>query len=406
MPPPEAASTPFLDLYGEEFRADPHAVLRRIREQSWLAATPIGTAVLRYQEVRALLSMPQLRTPGVDFLTMQGITEGLLVDTMRGFLLNTDGEPHQRVRRLVSKAFTLRRVEDFRSTIRGIAEELVAAMAKVDECDFVAGFADPFALRVLCEFVGIPEGVQAEVRAWTADVGLLFGLSVEEHSGRIEAALKNLHGFLDELLVKRRQAPRDDLLSALIAAEEAGELLTDAELRSMVITLISAGQGTVQHQLGQAFAAFMEHPRQWRLLADEPTLAAQAADEVVRYCPSVLLGVPRLVKTDVEIGGVPFSAGALLVPITGSANRDAAVFEDADVLDISRPRASPPLTYGGGIHYCLGAALARAELQEALPLLARRLREPTAADPGEWLPPTEGVYGPLRLPVRYRPVSP
>jgi cytochrome P450 len=154
-----------------------------------------------------------------------------------------------------------------------------------------------------------------------------------------------------------------------IAAEEAGELLTDAELRSLVITLMSAGHGTVQHQLGNAMSAFMAHPQQWRLLAAEPALAAQAADEVVRFCPSALLGLPRIAKAGVEVNGVEFAAGSCVLPITGSANRDASVFEAADTLDISCKRL-PHLTYGGGIHYCLGAALARVELQEALPLLA------------------------------------
>jgi cytochrome P450 len=402
MTPPGSGSEPFLDLYGEDFRADPYEVLRRLREQSWHAGSAIGTAVLRYDEVQTLLSMREMRTPGADFLAMQGITDGLLVDTMRSFLLNADGAAHDRVRRLVSKAFTVRRVEAFRPVIRGIAEDLVAAMVLDEECDFVAAFGHPFAWQVLCRFVGIPEEAQFEVRRWAHDVGLIFGYSVEEHRARIEAALRNLHLFIDGLVDERRQAPRDDLLSALIAAEEAGELLTDAELRAMVITLMAAGHGTVQHQLGHAMAAFMAHPQQWRLLAAEPALAAQAADEVVRYCPSSLLGLPRIAKVDVEVNGVAFAAGACVLPITGSANRDAAVFEAADTLDISRKR-TPHLTYGGGIHYCLGAALARVELQEALPLLARRLLDPTPAGPGEWLPPTEAVYGPNRLPIRYQP---
>jgi cytochrome P450 len=401
MTAPETGTAPFLDLYGEDFRTDPHAVLGELRQRSWHAATPIGTAVLRYHEVQALVSMRELRTPGADFLAMQGITDGPLVETMRGFLLNADSEPHNRVRRLVNKAFTARRVEDFRPTVRGIADELAAELATREECDFVLAFADPFALRVLCRFVGIPQDVQAEVRQWTADVGLIFGFSVTEHGARIESALANLHQFIDELLEERRTAPRDDLLSALIAAEEAGELLTDAELRSMVITLMSAGHGTVQHQLGNAMAAFMAHPDQWRLLAAEPGLAAAAAEEVVRFCPSALLGLPRIAKVDIELNDLEFAAGSCVLPITGSANRDASVFEAADTLDISRRRTTH-LTYGGGIHYCLGAALARVELQEALPLLASRLLEPTPDGPGEWLPPTEAVYGPVRLPIRYQ----
>ncbi|MGH8940828.1 MAG: cytochrome P450, partial [Actinomycetes bacterium] len=173
MAPSTIMTAPALNLYSEAFTADPQGVLRSLREQSWQAATPIGTAVLRYDEVQALLGDRRLRTPGADFLAMQGITDGPLVETMRGFLLNTDGEPHNRVRRLVSKAFTVRRVEDYRATIRRVAGELVDGMAEREECDFVEAFADPFALRVLCGFVGIPVDVQVQVRDWTSDIGLI-----------------------------------------------------------------------------------------------------------------------------------------------------------------------------------------------------------------------------------------
>jgi cytochrome P450 len=393
---------PFLDLYGEGFRTDPYGELARLRDQQWHAGTAIGTAVLRYGEVQALLSRRELRTPGADFLAMQGITTGPLVDLMRGFLLNADGEQHGRVRRLVNTAFTVRRVEGFRLTVRAIADELIAGLGDRDGCDFVAAFAEPFALRVLYRFVGIPETVAADVQRWTADIGLLFGFSVTEHRDRIEAALRNLDLFLDDLLAERRQSPRDDLLSALVAAEEGGELLTDAELRAMVITLMSAGQGTVQHQLSNAMAAFLRHPAQWRLLAREPGLAARAAEEVVRHSPSALLGVPRIAKVDLKLNDLELTAGSCVLPVTGSANRDGTVFDDADTLDITR--AGPAhLTFGGGIHFCLGAALARVELQEALPRLAAALREPEADGPGDWLPPTEAVYGPVHLPIRYQP---
>jgi cytochrome P450 len=164
---------------------------------------------------------------------------------------------------------------------------------------------------------------------------------------------------------------------------------------------MSAGHGTVQHQISNAMSAFMAHPQQWELLAAHPELSVQAAEEVVRFCPSALLGVPRIAKIAFALNGVTFPAGACIMPVTGSANRDPSVFSDADKLDISVRRPTH-LTYGGGIHYCLGAALARVELQEALPRLASRLREPHPIGPGEWLPPTEAVYGPIKLPMGYQ----
>ncbi|WP_020524632.1 cytochrome P450 [Catelliglobosispora koreensis] len=390
----------FLDLQGADFQANPYGVLAELREEHWQVPCAFGIAVLRYDEVRGMLALRQLRTPGADFLALQGITEGPLADTMRGFLLNADGQAHHRVRRLVSKAFTVAWVEAFRPAVARMAEELLDELDGQDECDFVASFAEPLALRVLCRFVGIPDDVSHEVKQWTADIGLLFGLSVAEHRARIESALDNLHGYIDELLTQRRAAPRDDLLTALIAAEEDGELLTDAELRSMVITLMSAGQGTVQHQLSNGMAAFMAHPEQWRLLRTQPRLAVTAAEEIVRHSPSSILGVPRIAKEDLSFAGLDIPAGAAIMPITGSANRDPRAYGDsASALDIERT-GTPHLTYGGGIHYCLGAALARVELQEAFPLLAQRWPSPQPAGPGTWLPPTEAVYGPLTLPVK------
>ncbi|PRY40791.1 cytochrome P450 [Umezawaea tangerina] len=422
--------TSTLDLRGEDFLGDPQGVLRGLREADWFAETAMGPAILRYDEVRALLSSWSLRTPGVDFLAAQGITDGPVVEAVRGFLLSADGDDHQRVRRSVGKAFTVRRVEDFRCLAGDLADELVAGLGKragqgagttrnegpgsglgsgpgngpgggpgsgVESgggFDFVEGFAQPFALGALCRFVGIPEDVRREVGEWTADVGLVFGLGVAEHVPRIEAALENLHGFIDDLLDQRRRSPQDDLLSALV-----DQSLTEAELRSLVITLLSAGHGSVRHQLGNAMAAFLAHPDQWRLLAADPSLAEQAAEEVVRHSPSALLGLPRVVKEDIRVNGTTFAAGSWVLPVTGSANRDAAVYDEPDRLDITVARTAH-LTYGGGIHYCLGAALARVELQEALPRLAAAMPDVRADGPAKWLPPNEVGYGPLSLPLR------
>jgi cytochrome P450 len=385
-----------LDLYGAAFRTDPYGELARLRDLDWHAETAIGTAVLRHAEVQQLLQLRELRTPGADFLALQGITEGLLADTMRGFLLNTDGADHARIRRLVSGAFTTRQVEAFRPAVAAVATELIEPLRARGRCDFVADFAQPFALRVLYRFVGIPLDDAARVQPWTADVGLLFGMDVATHHDRIVAALTSLDAFLDDLIAERRAAPRDDLLSRLVTDGR----LTAAELRSMIVTLMSAGQGTVQHQLGNAMAAFLDHPGQWRMLADRPDLAARAAEEVVRFRPSALLGVPRIAKSDVTINGLRFPAGSCILPVTGAANRDPMTFPAASTFDIAR-QGAPHLTYGGGIHFCLGAALARVELQESLPRLAAALRDPRPDGPAAWLPPTEAVYGPTTLPIAY-----
>lgn len=399
MTEPQSSEGPaLLELHGAAFQSDPHAALRECAQRHWYANTMMGPAILGFDEVQAVIQSRQFRTPGVDFLAMQGITTGPLVALMQGLLLNTDGAAHDRVRRLVSKAFTGPRVEAYRATIRETAQTLAAGLGEGTH-DFVAEFADPLGLRVLGGFVGIPIEAVARVAGWSSDIGLVFGMSVPEHAPRIEAALTALNGYIDELLAARRADPADDLLSGLIAAEEAGDLLTDAELRSMIITLMSAGHHTTVRQLGNAMATFMANPDQWQLLRADPSLAAQAAEEVVRHSPAAVLGVPRIAKSEVVLREQTFAPGTCVFPITGAANRDPRMFSEPDRFDITQ-RRRPHLTYGGGIHHCLGIALARAELQESLLALSAHLRAPQAAGPATWYPPTEAVYGPITLPIR------
>lgn len=387
-----------LELHGAAFQSDPHAALRACAQRHWYADTIMGPAILGFEEVQSVIQSRQFRTPGVDFLAMQGITSGPLVGLMQGLLLNTDGAAHDRVRRLVSKAFTGPRVEAYRATIRETARSLAAGLVEGTH-DFVAEFADPLGLRVLGGFVGIPIDAVARVAGWSSDIGLVFGMSVPEHAPRIEAALTALNAYIDELLAARRADPTDDLLSGLIAAEEAGDLLTDAELRSMILTLMSAGHHTTVRQLGNAMAAFLANPEQWQRLREDPSLAAQAAEEVVRHSPASVLGVPRIAKSEVVLRERTFAAGTCVFPVTGAANRDPRVFSEPDRFDITQ-RRRPHLTYGGGIHHCLGVALARAELQESLLALSAHLRAPQADGAGRWYPPTEAVYGPITLPIR------
>jgi cytochrome P450 len=387
----------FFDLFDPGFQPDGPAV-HAAREACWYARTPLGYAVLRYDEVAALLRDRRLRQGGVESLAAQGVTEGLLADWMRMSLLNLEGEPHARLRRLVSQAFTPRAVDALRPTMRAVAHELIDGFAAQGTCEFMAAFTDPYPSRIIGELLGIPRERYPQFHGWATDLGLLFSYAVAEHRARIEAALLGLAACVDDLLAARRAAPGPDLLSALIAAEEAGDQLSDTELRVLVTGLVFAGQDTTRNQLGCALATFLVHPAQWARLAEAPALAARAVEEVMRVRPAVP-SIWRVATEDIEFQGLQIPAGTFLSLFVVSANTDPHVFDPAGFdIGVERPAQ---LTFGGGLHYCLGAPLARAEMAEALPILAARLRAPTVAGAVHWRPAL-GICGPVALPIHFR----
>ena len=387
----------FFDLFDLAFQPDAPEVYAA-REACWYARTPLGYAVLRYDEVAALLRDRRLRQGGVESLAAQGITAGPLADWMRMGILNIEGEQHARLRHLVSKAFTPRAVDALRPVMRAVAHELIDDFAAHGECEFMTAFADPYPSRIICELLGIPRERYAQFHGWANDLGLAFSYAVAEHLARIEAALQGLYACVDDLLAERRAAPGPDLVSALIAAEESGDQLSDAEIRVMVTALVFAGQDTTRNQLGCALATFLEHPAQWALLAEAPALAARAVEEIMRVRPSVPV-IWRVAAEDFEFRGLKIAAGTFLSMFVAAAHTDPRVFGPAG-FDISPERPSQ-LTFGGGIHYCLGAPLARAEMEEALPILAARLHTPELSGSVRWRPAL-GISGPVTLPIRFR----
>jgi cytochrome P450 len=259
-------------------------------------------------------------------------------------------------------------------------------------------FADPYPARVICELHGVPPELHEAFRGWANDLGLAFSYTAAANLQRIESALSGLYAATDALLAQRSAEPRADLLSALIAAEADGDHLSPEELRTMVATLLFAGQDTTRHQLGNAIAVLLRHPEQWALLARRPELAAQAVEEVVRVAPTTPV-TGRVATEDIEVDGVEIPADSHLTMFLAAGNTDPAAFgADPDRFDITVRRPAP-LTFGAGIHYCLGANLARAEMAEALPLLARRLG-PIQADGDPVWRPAMGIAGPVTLPIR------
>jgi hypothetical protein len=387
----------FFDLFDPAFQPDAPEVLAA-REACWYARTSLGYAVLRYDEVAALLRDRRLRQGGVESLAAQGITTGPLADWMRMGILNIEGEEHARLRHLVSKAFTPRAVEALRPVMRAVTHELIDNFAACGTCEFMADFADPYPSRIICELLGIPRERYAQFHGWANDLGLAFSYTVAEHLARIEAALQGLYACVDDLLAARRAAPGPDLISALIAAEEAGDQLSDAELRVMVSGLVFAGQDTTRNQLGCALATFLAHPARWARLAEEPGLAARAVEESMRVRPAVPV-IWRVAAEDFEFRSLRIAAGTFVSMFVAAAHTDPRVFGTA-AFDIRRERPAQ-LAFGGGAHYCLGAPLARAEMEEALPILAARLPTPELAGSVTWRPAL-GIYGPITLPIRFR----
>jgi cytochrome P450 len=387
----------FFDILDPAFRADSPDILAA-QAAGWYARTPLGPAVLRHAEAAALLRDRRLRPGSREMLIGQGVTDGPAARWWLDTLLNTMEPPdHTRLRRLVSGAFTARRVEQLVPALRRRAHELVDAVADEGRCDFLPAFGDPYPLQAICEVLGVPDSLRPALAGWADDLGMIFTLGVPNFLPRIEAALAGLHDGVDELLALRRREPGDDLVSALIQAGDAGERLRPDEVRAMVAELLFAATTTTRNQLGRAMVLFAEHPEAWALLRRRPDLGTHAVEEVMRLVPT-MPAISRVAQEDLQVNDLHVPAGTFLLIVVAAANTDPRVFDPVG-LDITRERPAQ-LTFGGGAHHCLGSWLARIQLREALTILAQRM--PALEIDGEpvWRPPA-GLYGPNHLPLRW-----
>ncbi|MBV8235170.1 MAG: cytochrome P450 [Acidimicrobiia bacterium] len=366
-----------------------------------LATTPFGVAVLRYEDVHALLRDPRLRGPGDDMLLMQGISDGRLFRRNREILLFMEGEDHHRLRRLLAKAFTPRAVDRLRPVMRHAFGERLAEVAPRRSCDAVPDLCESYPIHVICALVGVPSDDWALFSKWADAILQSLSFDVASKLEMIEEAIEEIDTYVTDLIDRRRRDPGEDLLSDLIAVEEAGEKLTAAELLAVTNMMLVAGTDTTRNQLGLALYAFATHPDQWTLVASRPDLLPAAVEEVIRYSAATG-GLPRVALEDIELRGVAIPAGTIVALASGVANHDPAVLDRPNELDVTRevPGTFSLLTFGGGTHYCLGAALARAELQEALGLAAPVLRDLALDGEPTWREPF-GIFGPRTLPLRW-----
>ncbi|MFG2303281.1 cytochrome P450 [Actinacidiphila glaucinigra] len=399
----QPVTLPFTD---PAFVADPFPLYRELRQEGPVRRAVVqgeleAWLVTRYEDGLAALTDPRLSSDVRDaadprLMARLPTTER---ESMIRTMLRADPPDHTRLRRLVSKAFTARRVAELEPRVQAIADELLDAIVPAGRADLVEDFAVPLPVTVISELLGVPVSDRFDFQRWTDDM-VLQGPQPPDPA-KIEAAWQQMHGYLTALLDAKRAHPGDDLLSALIATHDDEQRLDRHELISMAFLLLVAGYITTVNLIGNGIAALLTHPEQLRMLREDPELLPGAIEEFLRYDGPVNPGIARFAREDLTIAGVAIPRGATVLVASAIADRDPARFADPDRLDVTRAD-NAHLAFGHGIHYCLGAPLARLEGRIAIGTALRRLPGLALAVPPEelrWRPRV--LRGPSRLPVTF-----
>jgi cytochrome P450 len=384
------------DLKGERF----HERMNELRAQSWLAGSDVGYFVLDREAAAFFLRTKSATFPGMWIAEMFGVPDGPLLEQMRRNILHVHGDQHRRLRNLVNPAFTLRAAGRWRPAMREFLARLWEPLAPQRASEFVGEFAKPYPSLTIATVMGAPLEDAPKLYDWSNLIQRQFDPpSLMNERDKIERACEEFYEWAGALIERRRDDPGEDLISTLIAAEQDGDRLSDVECMNLVLNVLVGGVDTTQSQLAHGLRLFASHPEQWELLAARPELAAAAAEELLRYEP-ITPFTARLLHEEVEYRDVVFPADTVVMVCSFTGNRDG-VDGDPDSFDITAVRGqAKPLTFGAGIHYCLGANLARAELREALAFLPARMPG-LALDGAPELGSIHGIYGLERLPIRW-----
>jgi cytochrome P450 len=407
MPTVEVPQTePLFNPASPDVIADPYPHYHRLRTLDPVHRSPLGVLVAsRHADVSFVLRDKRF---GKDFVGRMSrrfgpqVLDEPVYRSMRHWMLQLDPPDHTRLRGLVVKAFTARRVEDMRPRIQEIVDQTLDRVEQRGQMDLIADFALRLPVTVICDMLGIPEEDHEMIFSGARAGGRLLDPVPLSRAEIDQANAGNLAtaAYFRSLFELRRRQPGDDLTTQLVQAEEQGHKLTNEELTANVILLFGAGHETTVNLIGNGLLALHRHPDQLRLLKENPALIANAIEELLRYDSSVQL-TGRTALENVSVGGVDVAKGESVLCLLGAANRDPAVYPDPDRLDITRSNVRP-MSFGGGIHFCLGAQLARIEGEIAIATLLRRLPDLELDDP--WHPdwrPTFVLRGLNRLPARW-----
>jgi cytochrome P450 len=392
---------PRLDYLDPELRGDRfHEGMLALAKESWLAKWDLGYFVLDREAAGFFLRTDKAAFPGVRILELVGITDGPLYDSLSRNIISLTGEQHKRLRRLVHDSFTPKAADRYRPAMREILAELYEGIRQSGRCDFVASFAKPYPARMIATVIGAPLADAERLHELSNLLQSQFdAIALATRRAELEGAAVDFDEYVERLVAGRRRDPGDDLVSRLIAAEEEGDRLAHDECVGLVRDALNGGIDTTQSQLAHGIRLFADHPDQWELLGRKPELAPAAAEEVLRFEP-VAPFTTRIMLEEVVFRGIEFPKDTVVAVSQFSANRDLA---NGDPLsfDITADRGpGKALTFGAGPHFCMGANLARAELQEGLSFLAGHLRQLELEGQPEYGTIT-GLYGLDSLPIRF-----
>jgi cytochrome P450 len=405
----QSAADAVMRFFSTAARADQYSVLRELRAAGPLHRTPLGLYLAtRYADCAAVLQNVTWSHASEAAQLHPTVAADEAASELPTSFLWMDPPDHTRLRTLVSKAFTPRRVAALRPRIGELCRQLVDAALEAREFDLIDAIAYPLPLTIVCELVGVPAEAHAAIREWAAALVRGFDpdvlVTAEERAARSTAA-RDFQAYFRALIDERRARPADDLLSALGAVEDQGDVLTETELLATCVTLIVAGHETTVNLVGSGLLALMRQPDQLQLLRDRPELIPSAVEELLRFDPPVAMTTRTATRPSI-VGGREFAPGEGVVALICSANRDERAFPDPDRLNVARyhDRSAPPprnLAFSLGVHYCLGAPVALLEMEVLLAEVLNRVRvlEPLTDTPA--YKPNLVVRGLAELPTRF-----
>lgn len=398
----EDAELPVLELAQPGMVGDRlHETLAATRAESWIARNNSGVSILEREAAEFFLKSPALEFPGAVMMELMGITDGPIHRVMERGLLGRNGPDHKRLRRLVSRSFTPRAADRWRPVMREQLAELWASLDGAASFDAMETFARPFPSRMIALNVGAPVADADVLRHYSATVQQRLDVTaLQTRRAEIEAGTAEFEAYVEQLVADHRVNPSDDLVTELIDTEIDGDRLDNDDVVSLIMAMLSGGIDTTENQLAHGLRLFAQHPEQWEALGNDPSLAKAAADEVLRFEPVSPFTV-RIVRSEVTYRDIVFPSGTIVLVCTWSANREGTGDERPTDFDITAHRGTDrPLSFGAGPHYCLGAGLAWAELEEAFAFLAPRMADLRLDGDVEWGSPI-GIYNIERLPLAF-----